>query len=88
MKIDKIDSKQVPQVIALAVLCVGVFGFAGFRYVNTSSRTRAAKVAEAPPPPPIEERDPPPLRPPRSNEERCRLEAPRSEARRASDPRW
>lgn len=45
MKMQKLDSKQVPQVIALGVLSVGVFGYAVFTFAGSAPKPAAGKSA-------------------------------------------
>ena len=37
MKLEKLDSKQMPQVVILGVLCAGVLGYGGYEFLGKSS---------------------------------------------------
>jgi hypothetical protein len=45
MKMQKLDSKQVPQVIALSVISVGVFGYAVFTFAGSGPKPSPSKSA-------------------------------------------
>ena len=47
MKIQKLDSKQVPQVVALGVLSVGVFGYAVFTFAGSAPKPAVSAPANA-----------------------------------------
>ena len=46
-KLQKLDSKQMPQVIALSVICLGLVGWVGFQLLNPKSNAATVAIGEA-----------------------------------------